>query len=236
MTISITGSGSMSPKDQFSFDKKDLFFVGSITAGTGATTSGGSSAMSGHYYQIKAPDTDIGYASLCIYTPLLNRGANQYNGVDWSKKFIFGFRALRKVGTGADANSEFKVFLGKSYNVTGGTNRLEPTASDKAVGIKQVGAGPLQLMYSNGTTVTTITTSFTPVNQQAYDVIIECWPNSVYLYINDVLIAQGSGSPASGNGTGETQLMSLWATCENNAVLTGSNHSAIFADYFISPI
>lgn len=233
MSISVSASGSMSPEQQFAPFKKHLFSVSSVTSGVGATTSGNQS-MSGHYYQVKAPDTEIGYAALDIYTPLLNRGATNYNGIDWAKGVVFGFRVLRKVGTSADSNSQFSAILGKSYNSSGATNRGALTAGDKGCGIIQNGNGALILQAATGGSVFNVTSSFTPVYQQAYDVVIKAFGGVAYLYVNDVLVATNNNCASAGSGTGESQLMALWITCENSAILTGNNHSAVVTDYFLS--
>jgi hypothetical protein len=196
-------------------------------------SSSANQSTSGHYYQIKAPDTDIGYASLDIYHALVSRGQTEFNGIDWSKTVTFGWRAIRKVGSGVDNASEMKMYVGKSYNTTGVTNRLDPSAGDKAVGIKQVGNGALMLWASNGSSVFNTTTSFTPTNLVSYDVVIEVAGGTAKLFVNDILVATLANAPTSYGGT---QCMALWATCENTAVLTGSNHSMIFTDYFLTQI
>jgi hypothetical protein len=234
MSIKVSNGGSLSPKDQFDFDKRNLFNTGSVTLGAGASVTGGATA--GYSLAVRAPTTEIGYASVVVSPPpLTNRGAMQYNGIDWSKSVTFGFRAVRRT-TAVDANSEFKIFLGKSYNVTGGGNRLEPVATDRAVGFKQVGTGAFQFMCSNGFEVSTTSTSFTPVRDQAYDVIFEVSGGTARMFINDVLVGTNTTAPFNGVSTGETQLMALWITAENTAVITASPHSSLVNNYFLSCI
>lgn len=234
MTISISNSGSLSPQDQFDFDKRNLFNTGAVTLGVGSSTTGGGSA--GYNLAVRAPTTEIGYACLVVYPPALtNRGAREWNGIDWTKKVTFGFRALRRTN-GVDANSLFQVFLGKSYDSSFGANRVEPIVTDRVVGFKQIGTGALQFMCSNGSAVSTTSTSFTPTSLQAYDVLIEVAGGTARLFINDVLVATNTTAPFNGIGTGETQLMALWITAENTAVITASPHSSMLCNYFLSCI
>jgi hypothetical protein len=310
----------MSPKDQFSFDKKDVFGFGTTTVGTGATTT----TSNGHIYTVKAPFESgtvsgstyttadgltvvvttaiahgmtvgqfvtitlagsglngtfaitaittvspftftyvvttagtigsgtltfskntgvIGLGTVVVSTPLLNRGADNYNGVNWTKAVTFGFRALRKVGSLADPNSEFRAFLGASYNISGisagvPANSGEPVAGNHQVGYKQVGTGALIFMCSNGTAVSSVTTTFTPQKDFSYDVIFEVSGGIAKMFVNDVLVGTNTTAPSINLNIAENQLMALWLTAENKAPILAPNkeHYAMVCDYFLTSL
>jgi len=252
MSISVSRSGSMSPKDQFSFDKKDQFITGSIILGTGASTSGNTGK--GDYYFVKAPyDTAVfnagvagttlmpyGYGILDVYSVGLNRGGVTFGGINWTKGVTFGFRAIRTVGNFADANSEFRAFIGNSYNgsnsnATTTGNGVEPTASTHQVGYKQTGTGALVFMASNGTAVTSVTTTFTPIKDEFYDVIFEVSNGVAQMFVNDVLLGTITTAP---NIVTNVQAMALWLVAENKVPVlmpsTSKEHTATICDVFFA--
>jgi len=89
--------------------------------------------------------------------------------------------------------------------------------SAKGFGMRVTGTGAAELQVHNGTTLTNVTSSFTPTSQTAFDVIIESVGNgTVNLYINDSLVATSSQG-----GTGDfttTTIPTIWAETE----LTGA--------------
>lgn len=237
MSISVSSSGSMSPRDQFSFDKKFKFSAEKLTLGTGASVTGtgfpnGASAEINAPYNNTTSTGDIGYAILEVYHMLMTRGQDASGGIDWSKTVTFGFRAVRKVGVSADANSESRVFLGKSY-ATSYANSQEPIGAEKCVGFKIVGTSALQFICANGTTVSTVTTNFIPTKDVAFDVIIESSNGTAKLYVNDVLIATNTTAPTTQQGI---QSMALWVASENKTAISTPNKawSIVISDYFLT--
>lgn len=227
----------MSPKEQFSFNKKKSFSCEKLTLGTGASATG-TGFPNGATAEVNAPFDNalqtgaIGYAFIEYYHMLQTRGGDVSQGIDWTKTVTFGFRACRKVGVLADANSEMRAFLGKSY-ATSLASSAEPVAGDKCVGYKQVGAGALQIMCANGTAVSTTTTSFVPTKDIAYDVIFEVSGGVANMYVNDVLIGTNTTAPNVATGV---QTMALYVTCENKSAIVSPNkaHSVTIGDYFLT--
>ena len=237
MSISVSSSGSMSPKDQFSFDKKKSFIAEKITLGTNAYANGTGFPAS-PTAQVTAPYVtalgtgDVGYAFVEVYHMLMTRGGAVTQGIDWTKTVTFGVRAIRLVGSAVQSDSEFRLFLGRSYSTSYG-NTAEPSVGNNMVGFKQVGAGALQFMCSNGTAVSTITTTYTPIKDIAYDVIFECSGGVAKMYVNDVLVGTNTTAPTTASGV---QAMALWVGCENKTAIVSPNkaHDAYISDYFLT--
>lgn len=237
MSISVSSSGSMSPRDQFDFDKKIRFVAEKLTLGTNANVSG-TGFPSSTFSQVDAPYVtstglgDVGYASLEVYHMLMNRGGAITQGIDWTKTVTFGMRVCRLTGTNADANSEMRIVIGRSYATSYG-NTVEPSVGALAVGFKQVGTGALQFMASNGSAVSTVTTTYSPVKDIAYDVIIEASGGVANMYVNDVLVGTVSTAPTIATGV---QNMALYVTCENRSAIVAPSkaHSVAISDYFLA--
>jgi hypothetical protein len=94
-----------------------------------------------------------------------------------------------------DANSTIRVSVGGKASTAGG----DLSASEPGFGWKIPGMGSaMQLQVSNGSAVTTVTSSFTPVARQVFD-----WKThsdgagNVTLWINDSQVATTTGGPST---------------------------------------
>jgi hypothetical protein len=83
----------------------------------------------------------------------------------------------------------FRFFFGKSNTVG------DMTQFDKAIGFRVAGSGALQLTVATGSLLTTTTSSFTPVLNQCYDVVIVSDAGTATMYVNGSQVATSSGSP-----------------------------------------
>ena len=191
------------------------------TSGTGAgATANGMNARTS-----QAPTTAIGYAQ--NYGAILNnsRGVLYNSGIDWSKRIVFGGRFTRNTTT-PDSNSVFRFTLGR-FVAQAPSDIL---STDKQVGIKISGSGAIVLMCANGSTLSSVTSSFTPSNASAYDVVIVSdGAGNVTLYVNGSSVATSTGGPTSaqGNNYGTISLET-----QNSSIIINGNMVVIGTDIF----
>jgi len=194
------------------------FFAGNkplpnITFATGVSGIGAVSQLNQNYRLITAPTTLVGYANFYAFLANSNRGGSITSGFNFSKRITFGGRFNRNVVT-PDASTVFRFSIGKSNTSAGGVGDL----SERGIMIKQTGGNALQLLVHNGTTLTTVTSSFTPVNQQAYDMtIISDGAGNVTLYVNETSVATTAAGPTTMANINTHDIM---GTVENTSVIT----------------
>jgi hypothetical protein len=178
-----------------------LLYLGVGASGTALSgyynSSGGrykqyqNSATSGSYGQftLDTNASSIGYAG---YTR--GQSANVHN---WSKKIWLSGRCLIgnwNSGGNGDSNSIARINLGGKNGFGGGSL----TSSLKGIGWNVAGGGSavMNLQVSNGSTVTTVATSFTPTLREAFDwTLYSNGSGNVTLYINDAQVATTSSGP-----------------------------------------
>ena len=149
--------------------------------------------------------TSTGYGSRCQLTAT---ASGQYAIVYPSNSSIATF-----TNSGADyANSNFskrikiygRVYCSMTANLNayyawGRSNNTPSTIGSPAVkgfGIRIQGTGAVELQVHNGTTLTNVTSSFTPTNLQVFDCLIDSiGDGNVNLYINGALAATSSAGP-----------------------------------------
>lgn len=104
----------------------------------------------------------------------------------------------------------------------------------KGFGFRVVGTGQLELQVHDGTTLTNVSSSFTPTNQIAFDAVIENVGNgTVNLYINDSLVATSANG-----GTGDytsTTIPTIWTEIELTGAI-GSNVAMMTNNIFLSTV
>jgi hypothetical protein len=140
--------------------------------------------------QVSAPTTAIGYGSR--YGSMVNssRGLGYTGALDFTKRVVIGGRFQKQNNT-TDSNSIFRFYFGKSNTVN------DMTSFDKGIGFRVAGSGALQLTVANVTTLTVTTSSFTPVLNQCYDVVIVSDAGTATMYVNGTQVATSSGSPTT---------------------------------------
>lgn len=192
-----------------------------------ANTSGvGATAGTGFIKSILAPTSAIGHAISNTAPQHAQRGQIYNCGIDFTKYIEFGGRFCRLTSTTIDANSIFRCNLGRTVPIT--------TAGDltnAGVGIRVVGnTGVLELQVHNGTTLFNTPSSFTPVYNVAFDVMIVVNAGVATLFVNGTSVATSSNAPT-------TQLQANAATilveCQNTAVLTNSPYQMNCSDQFL---
>lgn len=192
----------------------------------GGSTSGAGAAGLNVFgnQRVVAPSSVIGFASRGHVISQNVRGVNPDNGaVNFSKRIAWGFRLIRYSFGTTDANSVCRVVLGKTGAIG--------TPTTKSIGIYFTGTSVLSLIVHDGTTLTTVNTTFTPVHLQGFDaVIISDGTGNVSLYVNGTLAATSANGPV-GNGA---SIPDHRIEVENIAVLTGSPMGAYYSNHTIS--
>ena len=202
------------------------------TTWTASTSGTGASAGTAFIKSINAPTSAIGFGQSYTAPQNSQRGQIVNYGIDFTKNIVFGGRFCRLQSGTVDSNSIFRCNLGRSVPLT--------TAGDLAnrgVGIRIVGnTGALELQVHNGTSLFNVTSSFTPVYNQAFDVVITSNGAGVAtLYVNGTSVATSSNAPTAQQGTNFSVIL---VECQNTAILTNSPMQMNCSDQFlhISPV
>jgi hypothetical protein len=193
---------------------------GTSTSGVGAT-----STAYGPARQVGAPTSATGFAIAGSNIMQNKRGAMFNAGIDWTKRVVTGARLNRTNTTTPDANTVFRFSVGKDL-VTLGAGDL----AVRGVMAKTTGTGALQLLVHNGTTLTTVTSSFTPTNNQAYDLqIISDGAGNVSMLVNDSSVATTTGGPTT---IGIDGLAILQLEVQNTSALSGTKLQYTISDAY----
>ena len=198
-----------------------------VNAWTGATSGVGSvaSANSMNARIVSAPTSATGYGE--SYGAIVNtsRGGAYNSGIDWSKRVVFGGRFSRNV-TSPDTNSVFRYTLGRFASPI----PSDILATDKQVGIKVSGTSAMQLMCANGSALATVTSSFTPSNASAFDVVVTSdGAGNVALYVNGSSVATSTGGPTSTQGAFYNNVT---FEAQNTSTISGGAMSVLGTDFF----
>jgi len=229
-----TGSSTtlgMSPaSSSYAKSSPSYFRLSAMTAQSSTSGVGAAGQITVNGYNSRCPTTALGYGILSWIHTFHSRGAsaNVAMPFPWGKRFVAQFRYhARTLGT--DANTVNRVNFGKPSGATTGDLAL------RGVGIKQVANGVLQLMVHNGTTLTAVSSTFTPSTTVSTDIRIESdGSGNVTLYSNDVSIATTSAGP---NSSGSSANYYITIESENLALITGTSNgqyvSEITAEFAI---
>ena len=181
-----------------------LLYLG---AGQSSTASGGAYSSFGGRYKSYFTTTTAGSLSQYTFDTAnsslglvgLVRGQNRAIK-DYSKKIYMTGRAIITGGGGSSAVTA-RIQLG-GKNAFGSGDML---SNLKGFGWKVAGGGSqaMQLQVSNGTTVTTVTSSFSPVFQQIFDwELYSDGAGNVSLTINDSVVATTTAGPTGTQDNG----------------------------------
>ena len=185
-----------------------MFGGGNVaTSGTGAAAT--FTFATQRWHALASPNAAVaGYASYIgdysfsgIGMGGMSRGtsaiARRWNSRIWaSGRTILGEFAESTSSFGGDVNTTARVMVGgRSGAGTGGM-----VAGDQGIGWKVTGGGSqlLVLTVSNGTTLTEVNSSFTPVIREVFDwKIYSDGAGNVTLWVNDSQVATTTGGPTS---------------------------------------
>jgi hypothetical protein len=189
-------------------------------SGTGASAS----AQNANARLNAAPTTATGYAIASAFIANNSRGSTRDSGFDFSKRVQFGVRVARNVAS-PDSASVFRFSIGKNS----ATDASDLSA--RGLMIKVAGSGALQLLVHNGTALSTATSSFTPANGQAYDVIVTSdGAGNCALFVNGSSVATSTGGPTT---AGSTNAAFIMFEVQNTSVITGSPQNICVSDYHV---
>jgi hypothetical protein len=192
------------------------------TSGAGAAVN----ANSGRWKEYVGPNSGVaGHAkgvfdtnSSSIGFAGYQRGAN-LTSRNWSKKVWMAGRCMighfSLTTYNGSANSFARISLG-GYTAIGAGDM---SSGNRGIGWKLQGGGSsaLELQVSNGTTVTTVTSSFTPTIKQVFDwEIYSDGAGNVTLFVNDSQVATTTAGP-TGTATSGLYMEGIDATASSTA-------------------
>ncbi|CAB5238400.1 hypothetical protein UFOVP144_54 [uncultured Caudovirales phage] len=153
------------------------------TGGTGGTTAGGDLGV-----RIFTGTTAASYGAVrngALTSFPTSRGTS--SAIDWSKIIIISGTNLITPLNSVATNR----FLFGTTN----TGQVADLAN-RGIGMRQIGTGAVELQVHNGTTLTNVTSSFTPTNNTAFDFMIYSdGVGNATLYINDSAVATSASAP-----------------------------------------
>jgi len=185
-----------------------LLYLGVGVSGT--ALSGYYNSQGGRYKQYQNSATSGSYGQFTFDTNGASIGYVGYTRGDsanvhnWSKKIWLSGRCMIgtwNTGGNGDANSIARINLGGKNSF--GSGNL--SSSLRGIGWNVAGGGSavMNLQVSNGSTVTTVASSFTPTLRQAFDwTLYSDGSGNVTLYINDSQVATTSAGPTGTQSNG----------------------------------
>ena len=185
----------------------NLFYQG---AGSTSTSGAGSAiyGYGGRWKEYVSPNAGTAGYALGVYdTEQVSYGYTAYSRSaaislhDWTKKIWISGRCMIGHPTisttyDGDANTFARISLG-GYTAFGAGDM---SSAQRGVGFKVAGGGSaaMQLVVTNGTTVTSVTSSFTPTLRQVFDwKIYSDGAGNVTLFINDSQVATTTAGPST---------------------------------------
>jgi hypothetical protein len=186
-----------------------------LTLAVGVSGTGGGgyyNSNGGRYKDYQTVALTASYAQWCFDTNNSSQGfvgasrGQNLNTRDWSKRIIMSGRTQLGLWNGSaaqdgDANSFVRFGLGGKNSLGAG----DISTSIRGIGWKLAGGGSaaIQLQVSNGSTVTTVTSSFTPTVRVMFDwKIVSDGAGNVTLYVNDTSVATTSAGPTGTQSNG----------------------------------
>jgi hypothetical protein len=192
----------------------------SATSGTGAGAF--AQGANGRYTNAPTSATGYGINSASIVNNV--RGGAYSAGIDFSKRIIFGGRFARNVTT-PDTNSVFRYSVGK-FSSTDASD-----LSARGLMIKVAGTSAMQFLCHNGTGLDTKTSTFTPVNSQAFDVVVTSdGSGNATLYVNGSSVATSSSAPSTSQGA---TYYNLTFETQNTSTISSSAMAVCGSDFFV---
>jgi hypothetical protein len=186
------------------FGREFDFGVGSWTN----ASSGTPAIIQSAYSKSVINQTNVGYGSLfTMVSPAVSAGNTSY--INWNSSYSISFLCIIGTNASTGSNNIQRIGLGKTNGVAG-------DLSNKGMCIRRIGTGAVELQVHDGTTLTTVTSSFTPSSQFGFEVILNSdGTGNAYLYINGSLVAQTTGAPTGMSSVGFTN-----AFIENQVLAT----------------
>jgi hypothetical protein len=187
------------------------FSYTSSGAGAAAFRQGGNATIT------QGPTSVSGWGIASQAIAMQRRGGVYQGFIDFSKPFAISSR-VNRLSTNTDTDSVFRLSYGKFAPVAAG----DITSSQRAFMIKIAGGGALDFLVANGTTLTTVTSTFTPVNGESFDVFITSdGSGNAELFVNGLSVATTTGAPSTLGST--SVVTNVWQQeVQNTTTLTNS--------------
>jgi hypothetical protein len=173
-------------------------FVAGVATGLTASQTAGSSTMFFNGGFIDANGTGVGYASRTGGSS--GRGGNSSTGINWAKPVAISGRINAQ--TNFQTQCVFRMNIGAAVSTLG-------TPSVRSIGVF-FGASAtntlsaLVLEVHDGTTLTSVTTSFTPTFGQLFDVLVYSdGTGNAYCYVNGSLVGSSAAAPSTAASGGQ---------------------------------
>jgi hypothetical protein len=167
-------------------------FVAGVATGLSAAQTAGSSTMFFNGGFIDANGTGVGYVSRTGGASV--RGGNTSTGINWAKPVAISGRINAQ--TNFQTQCVFRMNIGASVSTLG-------TPSVRSIGVL-FGASAtntlsaLVLEVHDGTSLSSVTTSFTPTFGQMFDVLVYSdGTGNAYCYVNGSLVGSSSAAPST---------------------------------------
>ena len=191
-----------------------------VTADTGTSGTGGTNGVAAGNLgrQTFAPtSTGAGYIRAGMQVIPIRGGANT-TGINWSRPVRLSARIIRNATT-ISTESIYRFILGEPQATNTGD------IPNRGIGIKVVGTNAMQIMAHDGTTLTTYTTSHTPANSTAFDLLlVSDGSGNVEAFVNGSSVGSTTGGPTGSASTSQTYMN---VRVENTSAFT-SNPTAYY--------
>lgn len=158
-----------------------------------AVTGGMTTVQAGTERSINTgTSTAIGSAILYQYGYLTTRGTNQSSGINWAKRVVWTMRMVRYT-TNPSAGCVFRAGIGKTQAGLSAGDLV-----NRGIGVRIQGSGALELQVHNGTTLTNVTSTYTPVANVCFDITLtNDGAGNVVLYVDGVQVASTNQGPTT---------------------------------------
>jgi hypothetical protein len=168
-----------------------LYVFSALAVVTGTSGTGAANTNADYFRRSVAPTTAIGYAIYYYFPGCFTNGDSATSApFDWSKRIITSFK-MCKGSASTDSNTVGRIILGRAAtSVTAGDLAV------RGIGVTVAGSGALVLQVHDGTTLTNVTSSFTPSQNVNFKVkMISDGAGNVTLYVNDSQVATTALGP-----------------------------------------
>lgn len=194
---------------------------------TAASGTGATSARSGfNGWTVQAPTSAAGSAYAAAGYRNARLGALATSRFDFSEPLAFGARLSQNSTGTIDTNSVFRIAIGKSATFVVGN----PTSAQYVIMVRIAGGSALELVVANGTTLTTVTSSYTPSNESAFDLLVTSdGAGNVTAYVNGSSVATTNAGPIIDSTI--TSPITMSVEVENTTTLTNTRSSYMTTNF-----
>jgi hypothetical protein len=187
-TLAVTPSGSLNGNLSSSYHR---FYGPDFVTATSGTGGLNDSFNSGAARRTFGPTSSgAGHVAALHGVPPF-RGQAVNGNFNWSRRVVVATRIVRAAAS-PSSDSIFRVTIGEVQ----GSNTGDPAVA--AIGIKVVGSGAMQILAHDGISLTTFSTSHTPANSQAFDLIlVSDGAGNVEAFVNGSSVGSTTGGPTT---------------------------------------